>query len=225
MNSVTLSPDESALYVTNGNNNDVAVLNLSSSTVTGLIPTGWYPTSVSFNGDGSYMYVVNYKSPTGPNSNNCQGYSACNKYNEYDLQLIKAGLQSMPTPQLSQLPALTEQVAANNNFGRVVSAADEAVMTALRSKIQHVIYIIKENRTYDQILGDLEVGNGDPRWTEFGENITPNLHNLARNFVTLDNFYDRSEVSMDGWAWSVSARARHCGKANLSKLCRTRINL
>jgi len=80
-------------------------------------------------------------------------------------------------------------------------------MATLRSKIQHVIYIIKENRTYDQILGDLSVGNGDPDLTEFGQATTPNLHNLARNFVTLDNFYDRSEVSMDGWPWSVSARS------------------
>ncbi len=207
VNSVTLSTDESTLYVTNGNTNNVAVVNVSTATVTGLIPTGWYPTSVSFNADGSYMYVSNYKSPTGPNPNNCQGYSACNKYNQYDLQLIKAGLQSLPTPQTSQLALLTQQVAANNHFGRTASAADEAVMTALRSKIQHVIYIVRENRTYDQILGDLEVGNGDPRWTEFGASITPNIHNLARNFVTLDNFYDRSEVSMDGWPWSTSARA------------------
>ena len=80
-------------------------------------------------------------------------------------------------------------------------------MAALRTKIQHVIYIIKENRTYDQILGDREVGNGDPDLTEFGQATTPNLHSLARTFVTLDNFYDRSEVSMDGWPWSVSARS------------------
>jgi DNA-binding beta-propeller fold protein YncE len=70
-----------------------------------------------------------------------------------------------------------------------------------------VIYIIKENRTYDQILGDLPVGNGDPDLTEFGQATTPNLHSLAQTFVTLDNFYDRSEVSMDGWPWSVSARS------------------
>ncbi len=80
-------------------------------------------------------------------------------------------------------------------------------MAAVRSKIQHVIYIIKENRTYDQVLGDLDRGNGDPNLTEFGAATTPNLHALAHNFVTLDNFCDRSEVSMDGWPWSTSARA------------------
>ncbi len=213
-NSVTLSPDETTLYATNGNTNDVAVVDLNTASVTGLIPTGWYPSSVSFSGDGKYMYVVNGKSPTGPNPGNCQGNvlpgksaAECSGTNQYALQLIKAGLQSMPTPQTNQLPALTEQVAANNNFRRVVSATDQALLAALRSKIQHVIYIVKENRTYDQVLGDLEVGNGDPSLTEFGSRITPNQHNLARNFVTLDNFYDRSEVSMDGWPWSVSAQA------------------
>jgi hypothetical protein len=73
--------------------------------------------------------------------------------------------------------------------------------------MKHVIYIIKENRTYDQVLGDLEVGNGDPNLTEFPEAMTPNQHAIARNFVTLDNFYDTSEVSYDGWSWSTSARS------------------
>jgi YVTN family beta-propeller protein len=217
-NSVTLSPDEQTLYVTNGNMNDVAVVSLSNtfgnSTVTGLIPTGRYPNSVSVSGDGKYMYVVNGKSPTGPNPGNCHGgaipgltAAVCAAANEYNLQLIKAGLQSFPTPNETQLKSLTAQVAKNNGFGRVQSVQDTVTMAELRSKIQHVIYIIKENRTYDQILGDLPVGNGDPDLTEFGQAITPNLHSLAQNFVTLDNFYDRSEVSMDGWPWSVSARS------------------
>ncbi len=131
----------------------------------------------------------------------------CSATNQYDLQLIKAGFQSLPTPQPDQLAALTEQVAANNNFSRTESQTELTTMAALRSKIKHVIYIIKENRTYDQILGDLDRGNGDPSLAEFGAGTTPNLHALAHNFVTLDNFYDRSEVSMDGWSWSTSARA------------------
>jgi len=77
----------------------------------------------------------------------------------------------------------------------------------LRAHIKHVIYIVKENRTYDQVLGDLEVGNGDPSLTEFPEATTPNFHQLARQFVTLDNFYCTSEVSFDGWSWSTSARS------------------
>ncbi len=213
-NSVTLSPDGSTLYVTSGNTNNVSVVNLSTHTVTGLIPTAWYPNSVSFSADGNYMYIVNGKSRTGPNPGYCHGdvlpgksAAECNASNGYDLQLLKAGLASLPTPQLSQLAGLTEQVAANNSYGRTESASDLATMAALRSKIKHVIYVIKENRTYDQILGDLDRGNGDPSLTEFGAATTPNLHALARNFVDLDNFYDRSEVSMDGWPWSVSARA------------------
>jgi hypothetical protein len=80
-------------------------------------------------------------------------------------------------------------------------------MAAVRQGIQHVIFIIKENRTYDQVLGDLEIGNGDPDLTEFGQAVTPNEHNLARTFVTLDNFMDTAEISYDGWAWSTAAQA------------------
>jgi YVTN family beta-propeller protein len=215
-NSVTLSPDEKFLYVTNGWMNDVAVIQVNSapqrSKVVGLIPTGWYPNSVSFSADGKFMYVVNGKSPTGPNTGECRGLtpekkSQCRGSNQYNLQRIKAGLQSFPTPTSGGLQALTQQVALNNNFKSHLNAADAAKFAFLRSHIRHVIYIIKENRTYDQVLGDLEVGNGDPRLTEFPEAITPNFHRLARNFVTLDNFYDSSEVSFDGWSWSTSARA------------------
>jgi YVTN family beta-propeller protein len=213
-NSITLSPDETTLYVTNGNSNDVAVISLANSgaVVSGLIPTGWYPTSVSLSGDGSYMYVVNAKSPIGPNPGNCHGLTstqtnACAGTNQYDLQLIKAGLQSFPTPTMNQLSKLTKQVAENNHFERKLGEEAAEKLAFLHSKIKHVIYIIKENRTYDQILGDALQGNGDPDLTEFGQTVTPNSHNLASTFVTLDNFYDRSEVSMDGWPWSTSARA------------------
>jgi YVTN family beta-propeller protein len=215
-NSVTLSRDEKFLYVTNGWMNDVAVVQLSpnpkQSRVVGLIPTGWYPNSVSFSADGKFTYVVNGKSPTGANANNCRGLTVeraqkCRSANQYNLQLIKAGLQSFPTPNSGQLQVLTQQVAANNNFRRALSKSAAAKLAFLRSHIKHVIYIIKENRTYDQVLGDLQVGNGDPKLTEFPDATTPNFHRLARNFVTLDNFYDTSEVSFDGWAWSTSAHA------------------
>jgi YVTN family beta-propeller protein len=217
-NSVTLSPDERMLYVSNGNMNNIAAIDLRAlfgvNPVIGLIPTGWYPNSVSFSGNGKFMYVLNGKSPTGPNAEHCKGgiistlpAGACAGSNEYSLQMIKAGFQSFPIPKPAELATLTLQVAQNNHFERKVKPRDEAMMSFLNRKIKHVIYIIKENRTYDQILGDLEVGNGDPNLTEFGSQVTPNLHNIARNFVDLDNFYDASEVSMDGWPWSVSARA------------------
>ncbi|HMD86474.1 MAG TPA: bifunctional YncE family protein/alkaline phosphatase family protein [Terriglobia bacterium] len=215
-NSITLSTNGKLLYLTNGWMNDIAVVQIgttpSQSQVIGLIPTGWCPNSVSFSKDGKFMYVVNGKSPTGANPGYCHGITSagsapCAESNQYDLMLIKAGFQSFPTPTTAELATLTQQVATNNNFQVTESAADASMMAFLHSNIQHVIYIIKENRTYDQILGDLEVGNGDPSLTEFGAATTPNYHNIARNFVTLDNFYDTSEVSMDGWPWSTAAHA------------------
>ena len=101
---------------------------------------------------------------------------------------------------------MTEQVAQNDHF-RAVGAKDQAMMQFLRGKIHHVVYIIKENRSYDQVLGDLERGNGDPALTLFPERLSPNHHGLARKFVTLDNFYTSGEVSGDGWNWSTAARA------------------
>jgi YVTN family beta-propeller protein len=223
-NSVTLSPDETQLYVTNGNLNCIAVValggNNSGGQVVGLIPTGWYPNSVSLvsfagvsNSNTVYAYVVNGKSPTGPNPGWCYGgygppgWITCSPTNAYNPQLLKAGFQSFPLPIPAQLAALTAQVATNNRFSSTESPSDAAVMAAVHQAIQHVIFILKENRTYDQILGDLEVGNGDPSLTLFGEAVTPNEHNLARNFVTLDNFLDTAEVSYDGWLWSNSAQA------------------
>ncbi len=216
-NSVTLSPDEKQLYVTNGNLNSIAVVALGGANqgdqVIGLIPTGWYPNSGSFSGDGSSVYVVNAKSPTGPNPGWCYGgygpvgSKTCLESNQYSPQLTKAGLQSFPRPTPVQLTTLTAQVAVNNRFSSTVSTADAAIMAAVHQGVQHVIFVIKENRTYDQILGDLETGNGDPSLTEFGEIVTPNQHKLARNFVTLDNFMDTAEVSYDGWQWTTSARA------------------
>lgn len=215
-NSVTLSPDEKQLYVTNGNLNCVAVVDLDQSytkgQVVGLIPTGWYPNSVSFSKDGNWVYVVNGKSATGANpdmrySSGPAAHASGMISNQYNPQLTKAGLQSFPRPGSAQLKTLTTQVAANNRFSYTDSASDMAVMAAVRDKVKHVIFIIKENRTYDQVLGDLEVGNGDPDLAEFGQRYTPNQHQLARQFVTLDNFYATSEMSNDGWPWTVSARA------------------
>ncbi len=216
-NSVTLSPDETQLYVTDGNLNCIAVIALDGTNrndqVVALIPTGWYPNSVSFSGDGNWVYVVNGKSPTGANPTWCYGgYGpvgghTCYLANAYNPQLTKAGFQNFPRPAAPQLTALTAQVALNNHFTSTESVADAAVMAAVHKGIQHVIFIIKENRTYDQVLGDLEIGNGDPNLVEFGEADTPNLHNLARTFVTLDNFLDTAEVSYDGWLWTTSAQA------------------
>ncbi|HLG88238.1 MAG TPA: alkaline phosphatase family protein [Alphaproteobacteria bacterium] len=122
------------------------------------------------------------------------------------LQLTKAGLLTLPIPDGQTLEKLTAQVAANNHFGEVVSADDQAVMLALRAHIKHVIYIVKENRTYDQILGDLPIGNGDPALAQFPAALTPNQHKLASTFVDLDDFFDAGDVSGNGWIWSTAAR-------------------
>lgn len=217
-NSLALSPDGRTLYVTDGALNAVAVISLFGDSgegeVTGLIPTGFYPNSVSTSADGRHLYIVNGKSATGPNPLYCHegvpnGTGAmpnCNAANQYDWQLTKAGFQTVPTPSGSELSELTQQVFRNDHFGPSLSPEQQWTMAQLHQKIQHVIYIIKENRTYDQILGDLPVGNGDPEITQFGQAITPNLHALASNFVDFDNFYDVSDVSGDGWPWSTSAR-------------------
>ena len=216
-NSVALSPDETQLYVTNGNLNCISVVALggtnSNDRVVGLIPTGWYPNSVSFSGDGNTVYAVNGKSPTGPNPQWCYGgygppgSPACFDSNQYNPQLTKAGLQIFPRPTSAQLLTLTQQVVANNRFTYVETDHDKAVMAAVRQGVQHVIFILKENRTYDQVLGDLPIGDGDPALALFGQAVTPNEHNLALNFVTLDRFLDTAEVSYDGWLWSTSAQA------------------
>ncbi len=216
-NSVTLSPDETQLYVTDGNLNCISVVALTGThtgdQVVGLIPTGWYPNSVSFSGDGKSVYVINSKSPTGPNANFCYGgygpvgWPTCMASNQYNPQLSKAGLLSFPFPNAAQLATLTAQVVANNRFTSTESTSDAAVMAAVSQGVKHVIFILKENRTYDQILGDLPGGNGQPALTEFPQPVTPNLHNLAQTFVTLDNFLCTAEVSYDGWLWSTAAQA------------------
>jgi DNA-binding beta-propeller fold protein YncE len=215
-NSLALSPDESRLYVTDGGTNAIAVIDLQrdgKGSVAGLIPTGWYPNSVSLSLDGKKFYVVNAKSVPGPNAGHCRGdikapdSRDCKRAaDQYVYTLENSSLMIAPVPPATELAALTARVAANNHFDVIRARATDPVMTALRQRIRHVIYIVKENRTYDQILGDLDVGDGDPALAEFPESLTPNHHALARRFVTLDNFYDSGEVSGVGWNWSTAAR-------------------
>jgi len=121
--------------------------------------------------------------------------------------LLKSSLVSAQVPGAADLPQLTAQVEANNFYTATPNPNDAAVMSFLHQHIQHIIYIIKENRTFDQVLGDLTNGaNADPALTVFGKRITPNLHRIATNFVTLDNFFTSADVSMDGWSWSTQAR-------------------
>lgn len=219
-NSLALSPDNQTLYVTLGVENAVAVVDLRyrkgrgdkgyaiSGRVLGRIPTGWYPNSVSVSQDGKQLYVVNAKDNAGSNPSNGRTTEAGEARNttfrnEYNWALEKAGIAVIPVPDRRTLDTLTRQVDQNNGFD---NRRPDPLMAFLQTKIKHVIYVVKENRTYDQVLGDLSIGNGDPALTVFPEPISPNHHQLALGFVTFDNFYDTGESSGVGWSWSTYAR-------------------
>ena len=226
-NSLALSPDEPNLYVTNGGGNSVAVIETHGiepgsesykpmGGVRGLIPTGWYPSSVSVSKDGKMLYVTDTKSVPGPNPEGCRNTTSkergaldhCYAQNEYILQLNKGGFETIPTPGAEELASLTKQVAENDHYvSDAQRTENEKTMAFLRAHIKHVIYIIKENRTYDQVLGDLPEGNGDPKLAVLGRAISPNHHQIAQQFVDLDNFYCSGDVSGEGWNWSTAARA------------------
>ncbi|MBW4688859.1 MAG: beta-propeller fold lactonase family protein [Komarekiella atlantica HA4396-MV6] len=207
-NSLALSPDEHTLYATLGGENAVAVVDLQPGKVTGRIPTGWYPNSVSVSQDGQKLYVVNAKSNSGPNPSNNRTTEAglarnTTFRNEYNWALEKAGISIIPVPKGGTLAMLSEQVNKNNGF---LNRRPDRTMKFLQGKIKHVIYVLKENRTYDQVLGDLPVGNGDPALALFPQPVSPNHHKLALDFVTFDNFYDSGESSGVGWNWSTYGR-------------------
>ena len=222
-NNLAISADDETLYVTDAGTNAVAVISLAGSSsasngpiggaVTALIPTAWYPTAVALSQDQSVLYVVNGKSLPGPNPGACidSGYvngnsAPCYSHNQYIYQIQHASLAAIPMPNPSELAALTKQVAYNNHFLPSANNSGEILMAYLHGKIHHVIYVVKENKTYDQVLGDMEKGNGDPSLNVFPEAITPNHHALARQFVTLDNTVCSGEVSGDGWNWSGAAQ-------------------
>ncbi|HZC35724.1 MAG TPA: bifunctional YncE family protein/alkaline phosphatase family protein, partial [Chthoniobacterales bacterium] len=206
-NSLALSPDEHILYVTNGGLNSIAVIQgvPLQPKVQGLIPTGFYPHCISVSGDGRRLYIIHGKSPTGPNSEKQVGQL------HYVEELLKSSLLTVPVPNAHTLSDLTRRVAENDLLSAKPRPADQQLMVQLRRRIKHVVYIIKENRTYDQILGDLDRGNGDATLAEYGRAVTPNFHRLASQFVCLDNFYDSGDVSANGWPWSTSARETDIG--------------
>ncbi len=217
-NNLVLSPDEHTLYATNGGTNSVVIISLDLNLVLALVPTGHYPNAVAVSADGRNLFVANGKSPTGPSPTQCSGTapdidpaSGCADAgkvanNEYVLQQTEAGLLSFPVPPLSAFVPLTVKTGVNANLLDGPTADDASLMARLRRRIHHVIYIVKENRTYDEVLGDLPVGNGDPSLTEFPDAITPNQHAIARGFVDLDNAYCAGDVSASGWPWTVQAR-------------------
>jgi len=223
---VTLSPDGKTLYAVNAGSNSIAVIPLHGKDayrVAGLIPTAYEPHDITFSANGRTMYIVNGKSVTGANPGHLASNTAAITFfmypggntlaaalaratNQYQFQLERASLVSAPVPEDWELDRLTRKVAENNFYNSDLDDHDQRVVRFLRNHIKHVIYIVKENRTFDQILGDLTNGaNADDTLVQFPEPITPNFHNLARQFVTLDNFKDPGDGSMDGWSWALRA--------------------
>ena len=215
-NAIALAPDGRTLYVANADNNDVAVVRLGGEdgpTVAGLIPTAWYPTAVALSRDGRTLYVANGKGTgAGPNP---QGPTTPGSLrSQYIGALLVGSVSRIPVPDAATLRRWTRQVLANSPYRDELLARQPWPVaspiprdTAERSPIRHVLYVIRENRTYDQVFGDDPRGDGDPRLTLFGDSVTPNAHALARQFVLFDNFYVNGDVSADGHMWSDAAIA------------------
>jgi YVTN family beta-propeller protein len=206
-----MSPDRSKLYVACSDANAVAVADVTNarSQVLGFIPVGWYPTAVRALSDGRLLVLDgrgarSYPNPAGPNptvrpSPPHIGGPAIQYVGH--IQTGSASFIPQPTPE--QLDDYSKQVLANSPY------RDELldVVASDLPAIEHVIYIVKENRSYDQVLGDIGKGQSDPSLELFPEKVTPNLHKLAREFVLLDNFYVNGDVSADGHNWSTAAIA------------------
>lgn len=221
-NALTLDATGKVLFVANADNNNIAVINLAEreiSDVAGFIPAAWYPASLTVGADGQSLYIgsakglagyANLKGPTSP-------LLPPKERGDHIARLQRGSVTRVPLGDLK--PALAEytrQAMANSPYNdEMLAKARPSVSgpsivpqrVGAGSPIRHVIYIIKENRTYDQVFGDLPQGNGDPRLCIFGRNTTPNHHKIAEEFVLLDNLYCDAEVSVDGHSWSNSAYA------------------
>jgi YVTN family beta-propeller protein len=216
-NAVAVSPDGGTLYVAEGTNNCVAVVRLGSrsaegdaagrpaeSIVAGLIPVGWYPGAVVLSADGKKLFVANVKG-VGSLS---QPRPVAEGKNTHD---FLGSVSVIDVPDAGQLARHTETVNANNRLAYSLAGLEKPRPDArprpvpLRhgepSVIKHVVYVIKENRSYDQILGDIKEGDGDPNLVVFGEEVTPNQHALARQFTLFDNFYCSGALSATGHQW------------------------
>jgi YVTN family beta-propeller protein len=215
-NALAVSPDGQSLLVANADNNAVAMVDIAragDSRILGFIPTGWYPTSVLFSHDGSDIYVLSGKGLTSSANPRGGQPGIPSGEGQYSGSMLEGSLSIVPSPSVAALAAYTKTVLALTPYSDATRLAPASAPGSSPipgrvgdvSAIKHVFYVIRENRTYDQILGDLDRGNGDPNLALFGETITPNAHELSREFVTLDNFYVDAEVSYSGHAFSTGA--------------------
>jgi DNA-binding beta-propeller fold protein YncE len=217
---IGLSPDGKVLVAVNSCNNNIALFDISEpkkSRSLGFIPVGWYPTNISFSKSGDQILVTNGKGLS--SKDNRYGPNPVRPtpktLTEYIGGLFQGSLSAIPTPTPDELATMTRlafqsaPLQADSKVDTRDRTADNPIPAKVGdpSPIQHCFYIIKENRTYDQILGDMKKGNGDPSLCLFGENVTPNHHALADQFVLLDNLYVDGEVSADGHEWTMAAYA------------------
>lgn len=222
-NAVALSPDGRLLYVANGTNNCLAVVELgaasrdpkgqetepgadspTASRVAGLIPCGWYPGAVAVTADGRQLFVANVK------GHGSLGAPPPDDKRRNSRQYL-GSLTIVDVPDATTLEQYTQRVHANNRLAYSLAGLEsprEGVAPVCvperhgePSLIEHVVYVIKENRTYDQVFGDIETGNGDPSLCIFGQEVTPNHHRLVREFTLFDNFYCSGVLSADGHQW------------------------
>ena len=212
---LALSSDGKLLYTVCSDNNTIVVADVSQerAELLGAIPTGWYPTDVGATSDGRLLYLSgkgqgSHPAPRGPDP------SRRGEEEQYVASLQTGSLGILPPFGAEQLLELTRLVVENTPYDdRLLLDAGIADRNpipnrpGLPSPIKHVIYVVKENRTYDQVLGDLESGTGEPELTVFGNAVTPNHHRPAREFVLFDNFYTAGDASADGQNWSVAGIA------------------
>lgn len=225
---LALSPDERTLYASLGDLNAVGVIDARTNRLSGYIPVGWYPTALATAERGRLLYVVNGWGTSARNPNpgfdyldpDVVGMNPVAKIPSwsgapgpgYVLKSIPGNVSRVDLAEsVSDLATLTARTVRNSQntpaMGSASGAKAVAKLGVKSGKIKHVIYVIKENRGYDQVLGDLPQGNGDPSLTLYGRKTTPNQHALAERFVLLDNFYNNAPVSGEGWVWCTQSLA------------------
>jgi YVTN family beta-propeller protein len=207
-NALAISHDGKQLFIANGTDNAICVINLDNDNqISGFIPTGWYPGAVILDQGAKFLYVANTK---GIGSRNMRSDRP-----GYNTHHHMGSISIVPLPDINTLTEMTETVKENNLFGTMMKqlALENKTTRKLpvprfpgqESVFKHVVYIIKENRTYDQVFGDLKQGNGDSSLVHFGRDVTPNHHALAEQFVLMDNYYCSGVLSADGHQWTNEA--------------------
>ncbi len=217
---LALNPVEGILYVADAGDNCVSVVDVATpghSKVQGLIPTDRYPSALALTLDGKKLLIATAKGDYGPNVLDPNVPTPGRRGNHaYIGDQLSGRLAIVDVPDNATLQTYTAQVLKNSDHGqtKLISASDRrAIERDAFHKIHHVIYVIKENRTYDQVLGDISKGNGSPDLTIFGESVTPNIHTLVNDFALFDNLYTDGEVSQCGHQWTDSAYANdYCEK-------------